>query len=53
MSTSSFPIIIVRVPVAQIREAGEARAEHGLEGFTILACQRKVEFEVVLDLLKR
>ena len=46
-----FTIITEHIPVAQIRETGEASAENGFEGLAILARQGKVEFKVLLDLL--
>jgi hypothetical protein len=47
-----FVIIAKCTPVAQVREAGEARAKHGFEGLAVLARQRKIEFKIVFDLLK-
>ena len=40
------------VPVAEVGQTGEARAEYGLEGLARLVGEGEVELEVVFDLLQ-
>jgi hypothetical protein len=40
------------VPIPEIRESGETGAKDRFKRPPVVACQREVEFEILLDLLK-